>query len=286
MQKLSTNLARAKSVDSLFMKRALGLARKATQKVHPNPKVGCVIVMDGAIVGEGFHARYGGPHAEAVALAKAGKRARGATAYVTLEPCCPHPGKKTPPCVEALIRAKVARVVAATRDPNPDVAGRSLAALRRAGIAVSLGLMSREAERLNVDFFARMRRARPHVILKTALSLDGKAAAVGGASRWVTGSKARKLVHALRAECDAILVGGGTALKDDPALTAHGAGKDPLRVVLEGKRRLPARLKLLRDGKPTIIFSPRPGPGRIAIPSRGGRVDLRAALRALARRGV
>lgn len=272
------------------MRRALRLARRGGSAVHPNPKVGCVIVKDGVVVGEGFHARYGGPHAEAAALAKAGKRADGATVYVSLEPCGPHSGKKTPPCADALIRARVARVVAACEDPNPEVAGRSLARLRRAGLRVSAGDGRREAERLNAEFFARMRRERPYVILKTALSLDGKAAAAGGASRWITGPAARRQVHALRASCDAILVGAGTVAADDPALTAHGAGKNPLRVVLASDG-ISKKARLLSDRRAeTLIFSLKnlkiPGAETIRVPGRGGRVDLRAVLRVLARRGV
>ena len=237
----------------------------------PNPRVGCVLVKAGRVVGEGAHLRFGGPHAEPSALAKAGARAKGAVAYLTMEPCAPFPGKKTPSCAEAFAAAGVRKVVVASLDPNPKVAGRGLAILRRAGIAVERAKgFDAEAEALNRGFFSRMRRGRPWVVLKTALSLDGKAAAASGKSRWVTGKPARQAVHRLRADYDAILVGAGTVRADDPALTAHGAGRDPLRVVLKGRKPLPKKARVFDGSAPTLVYS-----GTVA-----------AALKDLAKRGV
>jgi len=266
----------AREADLRFLRRALALAARAKPAaVAPNPRVGCVLVKSGRVVGEGAHARFGGPHAEAAVLDKARARARGATAYVTLEPCAPFPGKKTPSCAAALAAAGVRRVVFPALDPNPKVAGRGAALLRRAGVRVErAAALAAEAEALNRGFFSRMRRGRPWVVLKTALSLDGKAAAASGRSRWVTGPAARAAVHRLRAELDAVAVGAGTVRADDPALTSHGAGRDPLRVVFAGRRPLPRRAKILDGSAETVVC-------RARTPAA-----LRAALRGLARRGV
>jgi diaminohydroxyphosphoribosylaminopyrimidine deaminase/5-amino-6-(5-phosphoribosylamino)uracil reductase len=261
-----------------FMRRALALAKRG-KKTFPNPRVGCVLVKDGRVVGEGWHDFWGGPHAEAVALQKAGKRARGATAFVTLEPCAAHAGKKTPPCADALVKAGVKRVVAALRDPNPLVAGRGLAVLKRARVIVFTGTCAREAAALNAP-------VKTHVILKLALSLDGKAHAVGGASRWITGPAARNAVHDLRANVDAILVGIGTVLKDDPALTSHGAGKNPVRVVLDTRGRTPNRAKVLDGSAPTWIFTASRKNFRNATAIRVRGVEVRRVLAELGRRGV
>lgn len=272
------------------MRRALALAARGTRETWPNPRVGCVLVKDGRLVAEGWHRKAGGPHAEAIALKRAGARAKGCTAYVTLEPCRAHPGKKTPPCADALRAAGVKRLVAAMRDPNPKVSGRGFDLLRRARVRVDWGLLEEESEALNGPFVARMRHGRPWVVLKSALSLDGKAFARGGASRWITGPEAREAVHDLRAGMDAILVGIGTVLADDPALTAHGAGRDPLPVVLDSRLRLPRRSRLLRGSREPIIFSARggelPGAEVVRVPSRGGLVDLKSVLSYLSKRGV
>lgn len=246
--------------DRDWLSRAFALARRVDpRRVGPNPRVACILVKDGRVVGRGVHA--GGPHAEPLALRRAPK---GASAYVTMEPCVSFPGKRNPSCAEALVAAGVRRVVCGSLDPNPRVRGRGAALLRRAGVKVSL-LESPEAEALNRGFFSRMRRGRPWVILKTALSLDGKAAAENGRSRWVTGPAARGLVHDWRAQCDAVLVGAGTLRADDPALTAHGAGKDPVRVILAGRKPLPKRAKAY----PALVYR-----------------SLRPMLRDLAKRGV
>ncbi|HXT02346.1 MAG TPA: bifunctional diaminohydroxyphosphoribosylaminopyrimidine deaminase/5-amino-6-(5-phosphoribosylamino)uracil reductase RibD [Elusimicrobiota bacterium] len=250
-------------------------ARVPPRAVSPNPRAGCVLVNNGRVVGEGAHTRFGGPHAEAVALKKAGIHAKGATAYVTLEPCAPFAGKKTPSCAQALAFAGIKHVVFPSLDPNPKVSGRGAALLRRAGVRVERRAeLAAEAEALNRGFFSRMRRGRPWVILKTALSLDGKAAAASGRSRWVTGKPARDAVHAMRAELDAILVGAGTVLADDPALTSHGAGPNPLRVVLAGRRPLPPTARVFDDAVPTVVY-------RVKKPG-----DLRGVLRDLAADGV
>ena len=259
--------------DQDFMKLAFAAARKIDPRAaSPNPRVGCVLVKGGRVVAKGAHSKFGGPHAEASVLAKAGSRAKGATAYVTMEPCAPFAGKKTPSCAETFAAVGVTRVVCASLDPNPKVAGKGLAILRRAGASVSrLTEFQTEAEALNRGFFSVMRRGRPWVILKTALSLDGKAAAANGKSRWVTGKPARTAVHRLRAECDAILVGAGTVLADNPALTAHGAGKNPLRVVISGRRRLPPKSRVFDSSAPTLTYR---------------RPALKALLRDLGRRGI
>lgn len=272
------------------MRRALALAARGGRETWPNPRVGCVLVKNGRLVAEGWHRRFGGPHAEAVALKRAGKRAEGCTAYLTLEPCRAHPGKKTPPCADALRAAGIKRLVAAMRDPNPRMTGRGFDLLRRARVKVDWGLLEAEAEALNGPFIARMRHGRPWVILKSALSLDGKAFARGGASRWVTGPQARELVHELRARVDAILVGVGTLLTDDPALTSHGAGPDPLPVVLDGRLRTPRRARLLRGETTPLIFTARGGELRgaevLRVPAKNGLLDLRAVLAVLSKRGV
>lgn len=262
--------------DVRFLRRAFALAARVEPRAtSPNPRVACVLVKSGRVVGESVHARFGGAHAEAAALKKAGSRAKGATAYVTLEPCAPFAGKKTPPCSAALVAAGVRRVVFPGLDPNRKVAGRGAAFLRRARVRVEqLRMFMGEAQALNRGFYSRMRRGRPWVVLKTALSLDGKAAAASGRSRWITGTQSRAAVHRLRARLDAIAVGTGTVLADDPALTAHGAGANPVRVVFAGRRPLPARARIFDAAAPTIVY-------RIKKPA-----DLRGALKDLAAQGV
>ncbi len=262
--------------DLRFLKRALTLAsRVAPRATSPNPRVGCVLVKAGRVIGEGAHQKFGGPHAEVLALKQAGARAKGATAYTTLEPCAHYPGKKTPGCAEALLAAGVRRAVFPALDPHLKVAGRGAALLKRAGVRVErLPELAPEAEALNRGFFSLMRRGRPWVVLKTALSLDGKAAAASGRSRWVTGPQARAAVHDMRAELDAIAVGAGTVFADDPALTAHGAGRNPLRVVFAGRRVLPPQARVFDASAPTVVY-------RIKKPG-----DLRGALRDLSSQGV
>lgn len=230
-----------------FMARAIALARAGWYSCRPNPRVGCVLVRDGQIVGEGAHLRTGAAHAERNALAVAGAAARGATCYVTLEPCCHH--GRTPPCTAALIDAGVTRVVYALRDPNPDVCDHGAEALRAAGIEVEAGLMAATAAQLNPGFVQRMVAGRPRVRVKVAMSLDGKSALASGASQWLTGAPARADVQRLRAESGAVLTGIGTVLADDPSLTVRDARFDPpeppLRVVLDSRLRTPPGARML-----------------------------------------
>lgn len=250
-------------MDHRFMARALQLARRGLYSTHPNPRVGCVLVKGGVIVGEGYHRRAGEPHAERHALAAAGAEARGATAYVTLEPCCHH--GRTPPCSDGLIQAGVKRVVAAMPDPNPKVAGQGLAQLTAAGIEVETGIMQAEAEALNPGFIKRMRAGLPYVRCKLAMSLDGRTAMANGESKWITSAAAREDVHRLRARSTAILTGLGTLLADDPAmdvrLSPEALGMDsdlpvphPVRVVLDPALQTPPTAKMLSLAGPVLIL--------------------------------
>jgi diaminohydroxyphosphoribosylaminopyrimidine deaminase/5-amino-6-(5-phosphoribosylamino)uracil reductase len=235
--------------DSAAMRRALDIARRGEGCVEPNPQVGAVVVgAAGAIRGEGWHAAYGGSHAEVAALAAAGAAARGGTLFVTLEPCCHH--GKTPPCTEAIIAAGIARVVVAAGDPFPAVAGGGLAALRAAGITVETGLLEAEAVRLTAPFRKLVATGRPWVIAKWAMSLDGRLAAPAGAGRWISSPASRAIVHALRGRVDAIAIGIGTALADDPLLTPRPPGpRRPLRIVLDSRARLPLESRLVRTAR-------------------------------------
>ena len=219
-------------LDAWHMARALELAARGEGSVEPNPMVGCVIVRDGETIGEGFHRRFGGPHAEVEALAVAGPRARGATAYVTLEPCCHH--GKTPPCTGALIAAGISRVVVAQRDPFAKVAGQGIAELAAAGIAVDVGVGADEALRLNAPYLKLLQTARPWIIAKWAMTLDGKLATHAGDSRWISSEASRAIVHRLRGRVDAVMVGRGTAQADDPQLTARPPGpRQAARIVVD-----------------------------------------------------
>ncbi len=237
------------------MARALTLAEKGLYTTDPNPRVGCVLVRDGAVIGEGWHRRVGGPHAEVEALRAAGGQALGATAYVTLEPCCHH--GKTPPCTDALIAAGVVRVVAAMEDPDPRVGGKGLAALHAAGIATECGLLRDGAESLNPGFCSRMRCGKPFIRSKLAMSLDGRTALASGESRWITGDDARHDVHRLRGRSAAIVTGIGTVLGDDPSLTARLDGDvlQPVRIVLDSRLRLPTNAKLLQQPGQTVVVT-------------------------------
>jgi len=266
--------------DVRHMARALELARRGLYTTHPNPRVGCVIVRAGEVVGTGFHARAGEPHAEVHALRMAGERARGATAYVTLEPCC-HYGR-TPPCSHALIGAGVARVVMAMRDPNPRVAGGGEAMLRAAGIAVETGLLELEARELNAGFIKRMTLGRPYVRLKWGASLDGRTALANGVSQWITGPEARRDVQFQRARASAILSSATTVLRDrarlNVRLTAEELGlegpvRQPLRVILDRALRLTADLPLFEDGGEVWIYTAQPDvERRAALESKGAKV--------------
>lgn len=283
------------------MQRALVLAARGLESAHPNPRVGCVVAQGDRIVGEGFHERVGEPHAEVFALRAAGAAARGATAYVTLEPCNHH--GRTPPCVDALLAAGVARVVYASHDPDPRVDGAGAARLRAAGVVVSGGLLAPEAGELNIGFLSRLRRGRPWVRLKLAMSLDGRTALASGESRWLTGAAARADVHAWRARSGAVLTGIGTVLADDPQLTVRreqAAMRQPLRVVLDSRLRLSSDARLLREPGETLVLTAAPGstaaaaklmrPGAVQVESVAadatGRIDLAAVLQRLGAAGI
>lgn len=284
--------------DARWMARALQLARRGLYTTHPNPRVGCVLVRDGVMVGEGWHLRAGEPHAEVHALRMAGDAARGATAYVTLEPCA-HTGR-TPPCADALVRAGVRRVVAAIRDPFPQVDGRGFDRLRAAGIAVEWGLLAAEAEALNAGFLQRVRHGRPWVRLKLATSLDGRVAMASGESRWITGEAARRDVHHHRACADLILTGIGTVLADDPRLdvrdlearveAGEGAPRQPARAVLDRLGRTPTGARILAGQGDTLVFrhagAPVAGAVDVQTPlGDDGRLDLAFVFAELGRRG-
>ena len=284
------------AVDHGMMARALQLAERGLWTTSPNPRVGCVLVRDGEIVGEGWHEKAGEPHAEVHALRAAGDRARGATAYVTLEPCSHH--GRTPPCADALIDAGVARIVAAMSDPNPLVAGQGLAMLRAAGIETASGLLESEARELNIGFVSRMTRGRPWLRLKAAASLDGKTALNNGVSQWITGPDARCDGQRWRARACAILTGIGTVRDDDPLLNVREVAttRQPLRVVVDSKLEMPLTARILQGG-PVLVAAAvddenkanllrAAGAEVLVLPNSAGRVDLKELLEDLARRGI
>ena len=280
--------------DHRHMAYALELAARGLYTTTPNPRVGCVIVRNGQVVGEGWHEKAGAAHAEAIALEHARKQAAGATLYVTLEPCAHH--GRTPPCVDALLKAKPARVVAAMQDPNPQTAGKGFEQLRAAGITVDVGLMEAEARELNIGFISRMTRGTPWVRMKVAASLDGRTALADGQSQWITGGDARRDGHAWRARACAVLTGVGTVKDDDPQLNVREVQttRQPLRVVVDSRMQTPLTAKILGPG--TIIAAagadvPRSvalrakGAEVVVLPNHEGKVELPALLQELARRG-
>jgi diaminohydroxyphosphoribosylaminopyrimidine deaminase / 5-amino-6-(5-phosphoribosylamino)uracil reductase len=285
-----------------YMRTALALACRGLGTVWPNPSVGCVLVKDSRVVGRGWTQPGGRPHGETEALRRAGDAARGATAYVSLEPCC-HWGK-TPPCTDALIKAGVRRVVVPLEDPDPRVAGNGIRQLRAAGLKVETGLCAREAAEVNAGFLSRLRLGRPLVTIKLATSLDGRIATASGESQWISGPPARDRAHALRADHDAIMVGTGTVLADDPQLTCRLPGLDsrsPVRVVIDRNLRISATTRLIADARmvPTWILTLRSadperrdaftanGVTLIDVePDRGGHIDIAEALRAIGARGI
>ena len=260
------------------MVRALQLAARGLNGTAPNPRVGCVIVQGETVVGEGWHRQAGGPHAEVFALQAAGDKARGATAYVSLEPCC-HQGR-TPPCSDALLKAGIGRVVYAAQDPNPQVNGGGGQALQAAGVEVCRGLLALESERLNAGFFMRMRRGRPLIRCKIATSLDGRTALADGRSQWITAEPARLDGQRLRAQSCAVLTGVGTVLADDPLLNVRGladeAGRQPLRVVLDSGLRTPPDARLLSVSGEVLVIGAGSTEGKAALEARGARVELLA----------
>ncbi|AVB27791.1 bifunctional diaminohydroxyphosphoribosylaminopyrimidine deaminase/5-amino-6-(5-phosphoribosylamino)uracil reductase RibD [Pseudomonas sp. SZ57] len=294
------------ALDVHYMARALELARKGLYSTHPNPRVGCVIVREGRIVGEGWHARAGEPHAEVHALRQAGELARGATAYVTLEPCS-HQGR-TPPCADALIEAGLTRVVAAMQDPNPEVSGRGLLRLMNAGIGVQCGVLESEARALNKGFLKRMETGLPYVRVKMAMSLDGRTAMASGESQWITGPEARSAVQRLRAQSSVVLSGADTVLADkarltvrpdelglDAELTALAAARAPLRVLIDGRLRVPLDAPFFQAGSALVVTCAaasargryqEEGHEMLALADSAGHVDLRRLMGELAARGV
>jgi diaminohydroxyphosphoribosylaminopyrimidine deaminase/5-amino-6-(5-phosphoribosylamino)uracil reductase len=288
------------------MRLALRLAAKGRGTTSPNPMVGAVVVNRGRIVGRGFHVRPGHPHAEIIALRRAGVRAQGASLYVTLEPCC-HVEKRTPPCVPAVIRSGVRRVVVAAHDPNPRVKGKGVAALRRAGLSLTVGIAKPEAEELNRAYNHWIETQRPYVILKAGMTLDGQIATASGEAKWITSARSRREVHQLRSQVDAILVGIGTVLSDDPSLTARIgsqfkklAVRQPLRIVVDSQLRIPLHARVLsnQEAAKTVVATTDSAPvvRRRALQKRGievltiareGKwVSLRALMRKLGTRGV
>ena len=286
--------------DTEHMAHALRLAARGLGNVWPNPAVGCVLVREGLVVGRGWTQAGGRPHAEVRALEQAGTRAAGATAYVTLEPCAHH--GHTPPCAEALIAARVARVVTSLTDPDPRVSGKGHAMLRTAGIAVTEGVLADQAARLNAGFLKRVTQGLPFVTLKLAATLDGRIATASGESRWITGPQARRKVHALRLAHDAVMVGSGTALADDPDLTVRdlGSQRQPVRILVDRalRHKTDSRLGRTAGDNPVWVLhgASAPEPDRqawrdtgailIEVPERDGQLDLAAALRSLADRGL
>ena len=289
------------ALDLRFMQLALSLGRRGLGRTAPNPAVGAVVVKDGVILGRGWTQPGGRPHAETEALKRAGKEAKGATLYVTLEPCS-HQGK-TPPCIDAIIRSGIARVVSALEDPNPEVAGQGYARLRERGIAVEAGLEAAAAARQHAGHIRRMRDGRPQVLLKLAASADGKAGLLGRKPAGITGEVARARVHQMRAESDAILVGIGTLLSDDPHLTCRLPGMmewSPVRVILDARLRIPLATSIVGTARetPTWVFTT-PNASPVAedilkakgvevfrVDGKDGRLDLKAVLKALAGRGI
>lgn len=281
-----------------FMRRALALARKGIGRTSPNPAVGCVVVRDGAVVGEGWHRKAGTPHAEIHALAMAGDASRGAEVYVTLEPCC-HTGA-TPPCTEALIRAGVRRVVAGMPDPNPRVSGGGLAALKQAGIETSCGLMEDACRAINLPFVKHITTGLPYVTYKCAMTLDGKIASMTGESRWISCEESRKYVHRMRARNDAVMVGVDTVLADNPQLTVrHVKGRNPVRIIVDSSLRTPTTVDILSGalaGKTIIACTEEDedihrrylqnGATILVCSTRGGRVDLCDLLEKLGMLGI
>ena len=244
----------AEADDYRYMAQAIGLAQRGLYTTDPNPRVGCVLVKNGDVVGEGWHERAGAPHAEIMALRAAGEKAKGAVAYISLEPCCHH--GRTPPCSDALIEAGVTRVVIAMEDPNPQVAGKGLSQLREAGIAVETGVMTAQAEALNPGFIQRMRHGRPYVRCKMAMSLDGRTAMASGESQWITGEAARQDAHRLRARSSAIITGIGTVLSDNPSMNVRLEDEEvlqPVRMVLDSKLQIPTDSKMLSLPGRTVV---------------------------------
>lgn len=293
--------------DHFYMKRALSLAARGKGKTNPNPMVGAVIVNQGRVVGEAYHHQAGKPHAEILALHRAGPRVRGGVLFVTLEPCC-HSHKRTPPCVPLLIQSGLTRICVAMADPNPQVSGQGIHMLKRARLQVTVGVLEEEAQQLNAVYRHWITTGRPFVIVKGAMTLDGKIATKTGQSKWITGDQSRQDVHRVRSQVDAVMVGIGTVLADNPELSARGSkgttwprmGRQPVRVVLDSRLRIPFKAKILQwvHEQPTIVCTTaQASPKKIqtlreqdvqvwVLPQKKGRVSLKASLTQLGTKGI
>jgi len=277
------------SQDNIYMSQALSLARKGLYSTQPNPRVGCVIVLNNEIIGEGYHQQAGGPHAEIHALNQAGIKAKGATAYVSLEPCSHH--GKTPPCADAIIKSGVSRVVCAMLDPNPLVAGKGLKKLQQAGIKTDSGLMQTEAEEINPGFIKRMKSGLPFVRIKLAMSLDGRTAMASGESKWITGSHARLDVQKLRARSSVVLTGSGTVIADDPSMNVRitaqelqtdGEIHQPVRAIIDSQLKVSSSSKIFKESGETLLLSTQQAEHVITLAEKNNKVDLEGALKYLA----
>jgi len=277
------------SLDQLYISKAIQLAEKGLYTTQPNPRVGCVIVVNNTIVGEGYHQQAGGPHAEIYALKQAGEKAKGATAYVSLEPCS-HQGK-TPPCADALIAAGVSRVVCAMQDPNPLVAGKGLEKLNQAGIKTESGIMQAEAEALNPGFIKRMKTGMPFVRVKLAMSVDGRTAMASGESKWISGEAARFDVQKLRARSSVVLTGSGTVLADNPSMNVRVSADDlhisiephqPIRAIIDSQLHVSLSSNIFKQSGETLVLSTQQAEHVIMLAEKNNQVDLIAALKYLA----
>jgi len=279
----------ATTSDNFYISKVIQLAEKGLYTTQPNPRVGCVIVLNNEIVGEGYHQQAGEPHAEIYALKQAGKKAKGATAYVSLEPCS-HQGK-TPPCADALINAGIVRVVCAMQDPNPLVAGKGLKKLQQAGIETLSGVMQGEAEKLNPGFIKRMQTGLPFVRVKLAMSVDGRTAMASGESKWITGEPARADVQKLRARSSVVLTGSGTVLMDDPSMNVRVSANElgvavnvhqPLRAIIDSQLQVSLKSKIFKQSGETVVFSTQQAQHVITVAEKNNKVDLSAVLKYLA----
>ena len=278
------------SLDNVYMSQALRLARKGLYSTQPNPRVGCVIVLNNEVIGKGYHQRAGEAHAEIHALNQAGLKAKGATAYVSLEPCSHH--GKTPPCAEALISSGIKRVVCAMLDPNPLVAGKGLEMLQQAGIETESGLMQSAAQEINPGFIKRMKTGLPFVRIKLAMSIDGRTAMASGESKWITGSAARADVQKLRARSSVVLTGSGTVITDDPSMNVRvsaevlqidGVVKQPLRAIVDSQLRVSLNSKIFKQSGETLVFSTKQAEHVITLAEKNNKLDLQLLLKYLAK---
>ncbi|MCB4792428.1 MAG: bifunctional diaminohydroxyphosphoribosylaminopyrimidine deaminase/5-amino-6-(5-phosphoribosylamino)uracil reductase RibD [Elusimicrobia bacterium] len=285
------------ALDKKYMKIAFALAKRGASRVHPNPMVGCVLVKDNKIIGRGYHEYFGGPHAEINALKQAGRNASGSTLYVTLEPCTHW--AKTPPCAESIVKAGVKRVVTSIEDPNPEVFGKGIKYLSKKGIKVTTGVLSQQSMLQNERYLTGLKYNRSRVVLKMAMSVDGKIAARTGDSKWISGPESRAFVHKLRSKMDGILVGVNTVLKDNPELSSHGFGSNPVRIIIDPELKTPLNYKVVDGNISTIIIyssnkvkaklealAKRPGVIPVKMPSVKGYINFKNILKLLMKYGI